>query len=520
MTPPWFEALGVRKSFGGQEALKGVDLAVAEGEVVGLIGENGAGKSTLLNVISGALAPDGGSLRLRGELIAPATYHEANALGIFRVFQDPALIDVLAVYENMFFGWESRFRTRAGTLARERMRAASREVLERAGVEGLDVRVPAGTLSPGARQSVDIARVTGLAELLGVEHPLVLFDEPTTALDHEHEENFLRLLRQLRGHAAVVFVSHRLVEVLQTCTRVVVLKDGEQVADRATSATSESDLHRLMVGRARTENYYRQREQREPLKGTPPRLALEQVSCQPGLREASFELSPGEVLGVAGTEGSGKRELGELIAGVRAPDSGRILINGRPLESGLPAAIAAGIGFVPADRQRNGLLARASVTDNIQLASLQDRFATRIGGVWRRNAARAAASEQVRDLSIVTVSIDTSVSALSGGNQQKVLLAKWLLRSPAVLVLDTPTQGVDTGAREGIYDLVRQVAAQGTAVVLISDDLPELIGLSNRVAVVTNGLLTRTIPSPAADKPNEHELVAWMIPGHEMALTN
>jgi ribose transport system ATP-binding protein len=520
MTPPWFEALGVRKSFGGQEALKGVDLAVAKGEVVGLIGENGAGKSTLLNVISGALAPNGGTLRLRGEPIAPATYHEANALGIFRVFQDPALIDVLPVYENMFFGWESRFRTRTGTLARERMRTASRDVLERAGVQGLDVRTPAGALSPGARQSVDIARVTGLAELLGVEHPLVLFDEPTSALDHEHEENFLRLLQQLRDRAAVVFVSHRLAEVLQTCSRVVVLKDGEKVADRPASGTSESNLHRLMVGRARTENYYLQHEQREPAENSPPRLALEQVSFQPGLREASLQLSPGEILGVAGTEGSGKRELGELIAGVRQPDSGRILIDGRPLAPGLPAAIAAGIGFVPADRQRNGLIATASVTDNIQLASLQDRFATRIGGVWRRSAARAAAGEQVRDLSIVTVSIDASVSSLSGGNQQKVLLAKWLLRSPAVLVLDTPTQGVDTGAREGIYDLVRRVAAEGTSVVLISDDLPELIGLSNRIVVVTNGLLTRAIAAPADDKPNEHDLVAWMIPGSEPALTN
>lgn len=524
MTPssvPWFEAAGVEKAFGGQRALRGVDLRVERGEVVGLIGENGAGKSTLLNIISGTLAADAGSLHLRGEPVAPRSYHEANALGIFRVFQDPALVETLPVFENMFFGWERLFRGPAGNLRRDRMRRLSTRILERAGVGDIDVRTPVGRLSPGARQGIDIARVTGLAELLEIEHPLVLFDEPTTALDSEHEENFLRLLEQLRDRAAVVFVSHRLPEVLRACARVVILKDGEKVAERPTTGIGEGDLHRLMVGRVRTENYYREREQRDPPAGVrpSPRLVVEDLAARPTLRGAGFEVGVGEILGVAGTDGSGRTEVGEAVAGV-IPHSGRVVVDGRPVNGGLTGAVAAGIGFVPSDRPRNGLIQGASIVDNIQLASLHDRFATRAGGVWRRREARRVARHMVDELGIVAASIDAPVSTLSGGNAQKVLLAKWLLRDPVVLVLDTPTQGVDTGAREGIYEVLRRIAARGTAIVLVSDDLPELIGLSNRIAVVTDGRLTGVVDAPADDKPSEHDLVARMIPGGEAALVS
>jgi ABC-type sugar transport system ATPase subunit len=518
---PFFEAFGLEKSFGGQRALKGVDLAVREGEVLGLIGENGAGKSTLLSIVCGVLRPDAGELRLRGQPIDPQSYHEANALGIFRVFQDPALIDLSPAYENMFFGWEHLFRTPLRTLARKRMKQATREVLARAGVERVDVRTPVGKLSPGARQSLDIARVIGLADLLEIEHPLVLFDEPTTALDQEHEENFLRLIERLRERAAVVFVSHRLPEVLRTCGRIVVLKDGEKVAERPASGIGEGELHRLMVGRVRAENYYLERDRLElgASQVEVARLTVEGASVLPALVEASFAVAPGEILGVAGTDGSGKRELGEAIAGVRPLSAGQIAADGRVVRGGVAGAVAAGIGYVPADRQRNGLISGGSIVDNIQLASLHDRFATSAGGVWRRKAARQVARRFVDELGIVAASIDAPVSSLSGGNQQKVLLAKWLLRDPAVIVLDTPTQGVDTGARESIYEVVRRIARNGTSVVAISDDLPELIGLSNRIAVLTNGRLIRLVDTPA-DNPTEQDLVAWMIPGVEAVLTN
>lgn len=512
---PRLQVTNIVKSFGANRALKGVDLTVGDGEVVGLIGENGAGKSTILNIVSGVLPYDSGSLVLDGREIAPKTYQEANRLGIFRVFQESALVDSLAVYENAFFGWEHLFRSRIGGLDRRGLKRATEVALHDAGVDGLDVTSPTGLLTTGQKQSVDIARVTALAKLLEVERPVVLFDEPTTALDQEHEDNFLRLLDRLRGVAAVVFVSHRLPEILQTTDRITVFKDGESVGHRPTEGTDESELHRLMVGRIRTENYYREHDQRDTVTDAPPRLVVESVSGAGVLRDASLEVAPGEIVGLAGTEGSGKRVLGEIIAGVVRPTSGRVLVNGEEVSGSIGDHVAAGVAYVPPDRAEKGLITAASIVDNVQLASLHDRFATKRVGLWAVGRARKVAERYVDELGIVAESIDAPVSSLSGGNAQKVLIAKWLLRQPDVLVLDEPTQGVDTGAREGIYDLLRQVAAAGTSVILVSDDLPELIGLSNRIVVVTNGRISATVDGRAGAKPDEHDLVALMIPGAE-----
>ncbi|MFT4042092.1 MAG: sugar ABC transporter ATP-binding protein [Gordonia sp. (in: high G+C Gram-positive bacteria)] len=505
------EALNIVKSFGANRALRGVDLTVGDGEVVGLIGENGAGKSTILNILSGVLPYDSGTLRLDGKDIAPKTYQEANRLGIFRVFQEANLIDNLSVYENTFFGWEHLFRSR-GLLNRRALIRATEAALADAEIDGVVPTAATGSLTPGQKQSLDIARVTALSRILEIERPVVLFDEPTTALDHEHEDNFLRLLQSLRGKAAVVFVSHRLQEILDTTDRITVFKDGQSIADRPTAGTDETELHRLMVGRIRTENYYRESAQSEIAPGTAARLVVRNLAGADVLHDASFEVAPGEIFGLAGTEGSGKRVLGEIIAGAVTRTGGTVSVNGSDVSGGISAHVAAGIAYVPPDRSEKGLITTASITDNIQLASLHDRFATRRLGVWAVGTARKTAERYVDALGIVAESIDAQVSSLSGGNAQKVVIAKWLLREPDVLVLDAPTQGVDTGAREGIYALLREAAANGTAIVLVSDDLPELIGLSNRIGVVTNGALVATVDAPAAAKPEEHDLVALMLP--------
>ena len=298
------EVRDIVKSFGANRALKGVNLTVGDGEVVGLIGENGAGKSTILNIVSGVLPYDSGTITLDGTEIAPKTYQEANRLGIFRVFQEANLIDKLAVYENTFFGWEKLFTSR-GFLNRGALIRATDEALDEAGIDGIDARTPTGSLSPGQKQSLDIARVIALARTLEIERPVVLFDEPTTALDHEHEDNFLRLLQRLRGQAAVVFVSHRLPEILATTDRVTVFKDGESIAERDTTGADETQLHRLMVGRVRTENYYRAGAQTIVDAGQRPRLVVRDLAGADVLREATFEVLPGEIFGLAGTEGSG-----------------------------------------------------------------------------------------------------------------------------------------------------------------------------------------------------------------------
>ena len=506
------EVRDIVKSFGANRALKGVNLTVGDGEVVGLIGENGAGKSTILNIVSGVLPYDSGTITLDGTEIAPKTYQEANRLGIFRVFQEANLIDKLAVYENTFFGWEKLFTSR-GFLNRGALIRATDEALDEAGIDGIDARTPTGSLSPGQKQSLDIARVIALARTLEIERPVVLFDEPTTALDHEHEDNFLRLLQRLRGQAAVVFVSHRLPEILATTDRVTVFKDGESIAERDTTGADETQLHRLMVGRVRTENYYREGAQTIVDAGQRPRLVVRDLAGADVLREATFEVLPGEIFGLAGTEGSGKRVLGEIVAGAVARTEGTVTVNGSPVDGGIAAHVAAGIAYVPPDRAEKGLITTASIVDNIQLASLHDRFATRRVGLWAVGRARKVAQEYVERLGIVAESIDAPVSSLSGGNAQKVLLAKWLLRHPDLLILDAPTQGVDTGAREGIYDLLRAAAAAGTSILLVSDDLPELIGLSHRIGVITNGRLVTVVDAPADAKPAEHDLVALMLPG-------
>ena len=509
--PPRLSLRGISKAFGGQLALRGVDLDVADGEVVGLIGENGAGKSTLLNIACGVLGADRGEILLDGAAVAPHSYKEANRLGIFRIFQDPNLVDELKVYENVFFGWEQLFRTRAGTLHRSALIRACAGALSDAGLPDIDVRRPLRELSRGERQRLDIARVIALAERLEIARPVVLFDEPTTALDHEHANAFLDLLGQLLGRASVVFVSHRLPEILRTCSRVVVLKDGLNAGERAAAATGEDELHQLMVGRVRTSNYYRQGDQHEQQAAGPGLIQLRGVCAGDAVSDVWLTVASGEILGLAGTDGSGKRELGEAISGARPVTSGEVIVDGTALRPGIGAAVAGGIAYVPPDRLDSGLIAGASIVSNVQLVSLSDRFATRLGGLWRRSAARAAVARVVREFGIVSSGIDADVATLSGGNQQKVLLAKWLLREPRVVVLDNPTQGVDTGAREGIYRLVRDLAGRGTAVILISDDLPELIGLSNRIAVVTLGRVVTEIPAPARAKPDEHEVVRWML---------
>ncbi|MEH3131510.1 MAG: sugar ABC transporter ATP-binding protein [Mycolicibacterium neoaurum] len=510
---PRLLAHNIVKTFGAHRALKGVDLTVGDGEVVGLIGENGAGKSTILNIVSGVLPFDSGTLQLDGRDIAPKSYQDANRLGIFRVFQEPALIDSLPVYQNVFFGWEQLFRTRLGGLDHRALRRAADDALSKADVDGVDVDAPTGSLTPGQKQSLDIARVTALADLLEVARPVVLFDEPTTALDSAHEDNFLLLLKRLRGVAAVVFVSHRLQEIVESTDRITVFKDGESVADRPTAGVDESELHRLMVGRSRTENYYRENLQRGIAQDAPPRLVVEGVAGAGVLRDATLQVAAGEIIGLAGTEGSGKRVLGEIIAGVVRPTAGRILVGGKTVAGSIGDHVRAGIAYVPPDRSEKGLVTSSSIVDNIQLASLHDHFATKRIGLWAVGRARKVAEKYVGELGIVARGIDAPVSSLSGGNAQKVLIAKWLLRKPDVLVLDEPTQGVDTGAREGIYDLLRQVAANGTTVVLVSDDLPELIGLSNRIAVVTEGRVVAVVDAQAGNKPTEHDLVALMIPG-------
>lgn len=508
---PLLELTGIAKSYDGHRVLTDVSLSLRRGEIIGLLGENGAGKSTLLNILSGVVTKDAGEIRRNGAPIAPRSYRAANQRGIFRVFQDPALIGNLTVAQNLWFGWESLFRNAAGLLDRRAMEEAAREVLASGNLATIPVTKRVGDLPPGLRQSLDIARAVALADRLDIPDPVILFDEPTTALDQSHEENFLHLLDRLRGRAGVVFVSHRLGEVLRSCDRVVVLKDGNLVTDQPVQGLTEPDLHRLMVGRERGANYYLG-DLQSGGQNAAARLEVDGLVLASGVGPLGFAIRPGEVVGIAGTDGSGKRRVAQVLGGDLEPDQGELRVHGGRIGAGSNAAVSAGIAFVPGDRQAEGLITGASLVANFQLPSLRDLFATRFG-VWRQTTARAAAERRFSALEVKAPDgIDSPVSALSGGNQQKVLLAKWLERAPQVLVLENPTQGVDSGAREAIYRTIREAAADGIAVLIVSDDLPELIGLSDRILVMVEGRITRDIAAPPQAKPAEAEIVADMIP--------
>ncbi len=499
---------GLSKSYPGVRAVDDLTLAVGRGEILGLVGENGAGKSTLLNILSGVEQPDGGRIEVEGREIRPRDYKASNDAGIFRVFQEDATIPGLKVYESLFLSHEARFGGRLPVLRRGELIRRSKTVVEDFGLE-LDVRRPIGELEIGVRQSLEIVRAVALSELLQAEHPVLLLDEPTTALDSVQDERFLNLIASLRGRATVIFVSHRLQEVLGACDRICVLKDGALVADHPAAELDEARLHELMVGRERADNYYREDAQTGGDQTAPPVLKAEGLSVAGELAPTDLEVQPGEVLGIGGLQGSGRSLLGQALAGLVPVDSGTVSIDGStPVTPRFRDLIDRGLAWVPGDRQNDGMIADATVLSNFQLASLHDRFAPM--GIWKRKAVKTAADEWIEKLDIRPPRRDSRAGALSGGNQQKVVLAKWLCRNPRAVILENPTQGVDTGARESIYEVIRGLTSEGVGVVLITDDLTELIGLSDRIAVMVAGRLTASFAAPAESKPDEKEVVALM----------
>jgi ABC-type sugar transport system ATPase subunit len=491
-------ARGVTKAYPGVLALDDVSVELRDGEVLGVVGENGAGKSTLLDVLSGVVAPDAGDVLLGGAPVVMGSHRAANERGIFRVFQEPSLIGDLRVDDNLLLGHERRVR-------RSKQRRAQ-AILDELGV-AVDARARVRDLPLSERQAVEIARALLLASVLGIARPVVLFDEATATLDRRQVDAFLGWVRGLRGRASVMLVSHFLPEVLALADRVLVLKDGRAVALRPASELDEPTLHALMVGRERAADHHR--EDRQAPAGDTVVLRLDGVSVPGAVRDVSLAVRAGEIVGVGGLVGSGKSALVQAAAGTVATSAGTVAIGDGPARAPrLRRLRGAGLGFVPGERGTEGLLLDASVLANVQLPSLHDRFAP--AQWWRRGAAVAAARRWVERLAIAVPSPQTRAGALSGGGQQKVVLAKWLEREPVVLVLDSPTRGVDTGAREAIYAVLRDLSARGAAILVATDDLAELIGLSHRVAVMARGRVVRVVDAPPGAKPTEQEIVALM----------
>jgi ribose transport system ATP-binding protein len=503
------ELRDVSKSFGSTAVLRSVDLDLGANRVTGIVGENGAGKSTLLNIVSGLVSPDTGAMRLAGRPFAPASFAEASATGVSRVFQEQALIPNIGVYENILLSHEGRFVRFGQFVKRRAMIELAQAICDEAGI-GVDVRRPTSDYSFSKRQLIEIARACLVpVRVVGAATPIVLLDEPTASLEKGDEEIFFRLLDKLRGFASVVFVSHRLTEVIDFCDDIVVFKDGEVVGRVDPASASERSLHAMMVGRDRDTDYYG--EARQLAEGGPVVFAATGMTLAGAYDDVSLDVRAGEVLGIGGLLKSGKSELGMGLAGVVRPDQGTVRVGtGERRRPDIHALIAEGIGYVPAERLQDGMIAAFPVAWNISMASGADLFSNAFG-LWRSAREIEVAERSITRLGIKARGPLSECRTLSGGNQQKVVLARWLCRELKVLILDNPTRGIDAGAKQEVYALVRSLAEQGIAIVLITDELLELIGLSNRIAIMQHGRIVAECPAPAAAKPSEQHLVALML---------
>jgi ribose transport system ATP-binding protein len=490
MNPPLLELIDIRKSYPGVVALDAVSLSVARGEVLGLVGENGAGKSTLMKVLGGVVAPDAGTIRTEGVERHALTVKDALAAGIAFVHQELNLFDNLDVAANVFIGREP---LTAGWLKLVDTRALHRRVqplLERLGCDfAADALVQ--HLSLAQRQLVEIAKA------LSLNARLVIMDEPTSSLTIAETERLLGVIAALKADGvSVIFISHRLNEVERCADRVVVLRDGKVAGRLKRGQITHGAMIRMMIGRDLKDIYI-------PPARTHDGAALEvagvRTSCYPE-QAVDLTVRRGEILGLAGLVGSGRTELARALFGIDRPLAGSVRINGAPLRGSTPrAAIESGLYFVPEDRKRSGLLLDMSIAENISLPNLR-AFARRwivALGDELENAQR-----QRRSLGIRTPGVDTAVGLLSGGNQQKVVLAKWLSMSPRAIVLDEPTRGIDVGSKNDIYTLLRSLADSGVAILMISSDMEEVIGVCDRVAVMHEGRIAGVLERPQFSEHN------------------
>ncbi len=498
------QAVGVSKNFGVVQALSDVDLEVRPGEVVGLVGENGAGKSTLMRILAGVQQPTTGELRRDGQIVQLRSPREAAASGIGMVFQEQSLLPNLSVAENLFLGHEASF-TRFGFLDWRKMRQAARALLARVQLD-VDPATRTSDLSFAARQMVELAKALALEDR-SQRDLVILLDEPTSVLERADIDILFSRVRALKRRASFVFVSHRLDEVLAISDRIYVMKDGRVVAEMPAADAHASALHQMMVGRALQAEYYREQEQR-PF-GPPPVLETAGLTVAGSYRDVDLVLRPGEVLGIAGVVGSGREELVRTLFGFLPPTSGTVSIGGKPAALRLPSdAVALGIGYIPRERRVEGLAMLLSVATNMTMANLGVVMRR---GMIDRGRERALARDWIGKLNIRTPSADALCRNLSGGNQQKVVLTKWMNARSRILILDHPTRGLDVGAKEEVYRLIRELCATGTAILLTSDTLDETIGLSHTVLVMRDGVVAARFEAAPGHKPPQVELIEFMV---------
>ncbi|AKZ59309.1 fused L-arabinose transporter subunit of ABC superfamily: ATP-binding components [Streptomyces ambofaciens ATCC 23877] len=497
--PPLLSMSGITKSFPGVRALDGVDLDVQAGEVHCLLGQNGAGKSTLIKVLAGAHQPDTGTIRWRGEDVTLRSPIAAMRLGIATIYQELDLVEHLSVAENVHLGHEP---TAAGFVVRARAaKASTARLLKRLGHPEVDPGRLVGELSAAQQQIVSMARA------LSHDVRLIVMDEPSAALDPDEVDNLFRIVTDLTADGvAVVYISHRLEEIRRIGDRVTVLKDGRAVAGGLPAKeTPTREVVALMTGR--NVEYVFPERPAAPAAGEPV-LSVRGLSREGEFAPLDLEVRPGEIVGLAGLVGSGRSEILETVYGARKASTGQVLVDGRPLRPGsVRAAVRAGLGLAPEERKAQALLMLESVTRNVSVSAMS-RFSR--GGWIDQGAELGAARAATRELSLRPDNPSAPVRTLSGGNQQKAVLARWLLRGCRVLLLDEPTRGVDVGARAELYAVVRRLADEGLAVLLVSSEVPEVLGLADRVLVLREGRVVHEAPARELD---EHRVLDLVMEG-------
>jgi rhamnose transport system ATP-binding protein len=488
----------IDKSYDGVHALQGVNFDLRAGEVHALVGENGAGKSTLIKIITGAITPDAGLIELEGEEVTNNSPRVAKALGIAAIYQQPALFPELTVAENIALGLEDTSAWRRVDWQRRRQRAV--ELLEKIGAK-IIADEDAGNLSMPQQQLVEIARA------LGANARILILDEPTASLSDEEIQSLFRVIRQLRDRGVgIIYISHRLEELSAIADRVTVLRDGAIVGTRQVNEIDRHELISMMVGRELSAVFPKQQCDQGAVV-----LELRGVGSRDnGLNNINLSVRAGEIVGLAGLVGAGRTELARTLFGLQPADAGEIVLNGKLVQIRNPAqAIEHRIACVPEDRRHHGVILDMSISANVTLASLK-RLAQWGGFDFERE--RAMTADYVRRFAIKTPSIFNSVSTLSGGNQQKVALSRWLATKPAVLILDEPTQGIDVGAKAEIHALMNELAAQGMAILMISSELLEILGMSDRIAVMRDGTIAGILNRTEATQ----EKILALALGHEV----
>ena len=499
------ETININKSFPGVKALQNMNFNVYQNEIVGLVGENGAGKSTLMKILVGIYKMDKGEMKLYGKNVKLSDSRMAIQLGVGMVFQEGSLIPNLTIAENLFLGHENRFK-QYGLISMSKVMKEAEKQLDRVGLN-INPKTPVYNLSQASRQMVEVARLLWLSNIYHIENPLLILDEPTAVLTSQEIEKLFNIIRKIKNKASIIFISHRLEEIFELSDRIVVLKNGKNMANMKASETNIHQVEKLMIGRKLSKEYYNESEQNEPKDEV--LLKVDGLEKKGSFRPISFLIKKGEILSLVGVVGSGKEDICKCIFGMMKPDNGIISIEGKEVEINNPKdAVKAGIGYIPINRREEGLALQMDVMSNITLVMLKKIIRN---GLISSRVEKEEALRWIKKCSILTPSSKTLCKNLSGGNQQKVVLSKWLAANVKIMILNHPTRGVDVGAKEEFYKMIRLLALGGMSILLMSDRLEEDIGLCNRMIIMKDGNITEELACPVNDKPTPVDIISYIV---------